>query len=546
MISRTKLRCAGDTHPGLVRSNNEDRFHFDSDRGIFLVVDGVGGHAAGEKAADVAVTMLRSRLERETGSAADRIREAIAVANNEIFRLARANPDWSGMACVLTAAVLENGSAVIGHVGDSRLYKIRGGRIQKITHDHSPIGEREDSHDLTETDAMRHPRRNEVYRDVGSGQHAPDDEDFIELIRIPFEDDSALLLCSDGLSDQVTSREIQRTVEENAGDPESAVRRLIAAANNAGGKDNVSVVIVEGPLFSAQRPVAAVPENSRRNPFTSRTAAAGYGFLAGLLLLAAAQWRFGFLDRPRQTVAAPAGPRTLVVGTTEGAQFAAISDALSEARSGDTIELLAGEYREQIRLPKGVSLVSRIPRAAVIRSPANANADDPPVAIVADGVKSGRITGLRIAGEEHMPIREGIVLADSDIEIDDCEISGAWAGIEIRGNSRPVLRANSIRENVYDGVIISGSSAPWLSHNDISRNGRKPRDLRPGIVVLDPARPVFIGNIFSENGAEAVDIPDGMDGRPILKFNFFLKGQALGRTPPGVVGGVPKPARRRP
>src|SRR6185503_6705019 len=135
---------AGGTHPGVVRSNNEDRFYFDPDRGIFLIIDGIGGHAAGEKAADVALNMIRSRLERETGSAAERIREAIAVANNEIFRLARMNSDWNGMACVLTVAVVEDGSAVIGHVGDSRLYKIRGGRIQKITHDHSPVGERED------------------------------------------------------------------------------------------------------------------------------------------------------------------------------------------------------------------------------------------------------------------------------------------------------------------------------------------------------------------------------------------------------------------
>src|SRR3989441_7629688 len=106
MVSRTKLRCAGDSHPGLVRSNNEDRFHVDPDRGIFLVIDGIGGQAAGEKAADIALSMIRSRLERQTGSAAERIREAIAVANNEIFRISRTNPELEGMACVLTLAVV--------------------------------------------------------------------------------------------------------------------------------------------------------------------------------------------------------------------------------------------------------------------------------------------------------------------------------------------------------------------------------------------------------------------------------------------------------
>ena len=79
------------------------------------------------------------------------------------------------MACVLTVALVEGDSVSIGHVGDSRLYKIRGGRIEKITHDHSPVGEREDNRDLSEADAMRHPRRNEVYRDVGSEEHTPDD-----------------------------------------------------------------------------------------------------------------------------------------------------------------------------------------------------------------------------------------------------------------------------------------------------------------------------------------------------------------------------------
>ena len=145
------------------------------------MVDGIGGQAAGEKAAQIAVNRVRARLERQTGTAEQRVREAIAMANNEILRAARGNPEWQGMACVLTVAVLDNGGAVMGHVGDSRLYKIRRGEIRKITHDHSPVGEREDNHEITEAEAMRHPRRNEVFRDVGSEEHAPDDADFIEI-----------------------------------------------------------------------------------------------------------------------------------------------------------------------------------------------------------------------------------------------------------------------------------------------------------------------------------------------------------------------------
>src|SRR4051795_4871278 len=117
MAMVSALRAAGDTDPGLQREVNEDRFHFDLARRLFMVVDGIGGQAAGGKAADTAVTMLRSRLERETGPTAERIREAIAIANNEIYRLAGVRPEWSGMACVLTVAVLEEARAIVGHVG---------------------------------------------------------------------------------------------------------------------------------------------------------------------------------------------------------------------------------------------------------------------------------------------------------------------------------------------------------------------------------------------------------------------------------------------
>ena len=144
------IRAAGSTDPGLRREVNEDRYHADVTRGVFFVIDGVGGHAAGGKAADVAASMLRARLERETGPVADRLREAIAIANSEIHALAATRPEWNGMACVLTAAVVRDGRATIGHVGDTRLYKLRYGRIDKVTRDHSPIGEREDTNELSE------------------------------------------------------------------------------------------------------------------------------------------------------------------------------------------------------------------------------------------------------------------------------------------------------------------------------------------------------------------------------------------------------------
>jgi serine/threonine protein phosphatase PrpC len=242
MRTVNSLVAAGATDTGRLREVNEDRFHADDARGLFIVGDGIGGQAAGGRAADVALSMLRQRLERETGPVCERVREAIAIANNEIYRLASTRPEWDGMACVLTVAVVKDGVATIGHVGDTRLYKLRGGLIDKITHDHSPIGEREDAHEISELDAMRHPRRNEVYRDVGSEPHTPSDADFVEVHEIPFELDEALLLCSDGLTDCVDDATIAATLagSQQAGE---VCERLVQLALDGGGHDNITVIV---------------------------------------------------------------------------------------------------------------------------------------------------------------------------------------------------------------------------------------------------------------------------------------------------------------
>jgi serine/threonine protein phosphatase PrpC len=514
MPVKTHLRCAGESHVGVVRQNNEDRVYFDADRGIFLVIDGIGGQAAGEKAADIAFNRVRARLERQTGTAEERIREAIAVANNEILHAAADNPEWHGMACVMTVAVAENGRAIVGHVGDSRLYKIRQGGIRKITHDHSPVGEREDNRQISEAEAMRHPRRNEVFRDVGSQEHAPEDPDFIELQSIPFEPDSALLLCSDGLSDQVTSAEILRTVLANAGHPGGAVHELIEAANRAGGKDNVSVLVVEGEQFAAARQVPAAVALPAENLFTGKAAMFAYGLVFASLVFGVLRY-FGLTDRQL----APAVPpvQTLRVGA---GGFTSIGEALAKARYGDTVEVSTGEYSEQLRLPNGVTLKARRPDVPILR--AAAVATGPAVAIVAEGVRGARVSGFRIRADEKAPLAAAIVIADSDLELEDSDIVGAAVGIEIRGKSAAVLRANYIEDCRDAGIRISGESAPWLLHNAILRNGRKPHDPGPGVLIEAPAQPVLIGNIFADNGSEPVRTPPGADRNAIDKYSFFM------------------------
>lgn len=502
---KAKLRCAGASDPGRVRRNNEDAWHIDAARGVFLVVDGIGGHAAGETAASIAVERVRARLERQTGTTEQRVREAIAMANNEILRTARSHPEWEGMACVLTLAVLDDDSVVIGHVGDSRLYEIRGQGIRKLTSDHSPVGEREDKRELSETDAMRHPRRNEIFRDVGSSEHAPDDPDFIELRRIRFEPDSALLLCSDGLSDQVTSAEIRSTVRRHAGNPSRSAHELIEAANRAGGKDNVSVVIVEGEQFAKSLPEPALLPEPKRGWWSSLA-----GIATGLALGFAAAWLS--IPRPEPQIILP---QLFVVGP--GQTDTEVAPALARARSGDTIEVLAGEYREQVRLKDGVILRSRIPREAVLRA---APLSDGP-AILAEGVKGARVTGFLVQADAQAPLSAGIVLINSEVELDDNEISGPRIGVEIRGMAIPILRANSIHDCAAEGVLILGPSTPWISHNAIRDNKGA------GLAARGEARPSLIGNIFERN---VLDLPPEMALDAIREKNVFMD-SVLNRPP---------------
>jgi len=241
---------AAGSHPGRGRDRNEDRYELDSQAAFMLVVDGVGGSAAGNVAAGLATDIIRRRMRIMDAPADDRVRDAIRLANQRIFERAERDPALRGMACVLTLAAVSDDALIIGHVGDSRLYKLAAGGISKLTHDHSPIGDREDRGELSEIQAMRHPRRNEVFRDVGSQPHEAADEDFIELIRTTFEPDAAVLLCSDGLSDMVSSVDIQRIVRNEASDPAGVVAALIDAANAAGGKDNITVVYVQGPDYA--------------------------------------------------------------------------------------------------------------------------------------------------------------------------------------------------------------------------------------------------------------------------------------------------------
>ncbi len=306
MDANQKWRSGSATDPGRLRTENQDRSYSDDARGLFLVVDGLGGHAAGEKAAETALEVIPAELARQDGHIKERIRSAITSANNRIYALAAETEAWRGMACVLTVAMIEDDKVVIGHVGDSRLYLIWNGAIRKLTSDHSPVGEREDRGELSEQEAMQHPRRHEVFRDVGSRPRDVDDPEFVEIKEFSFKPDAAILLCSDGLSDLVTSAGMAEIIERYHGDPEKVARELVDAANRAGGKDNVTAVFVAGGEFLGSGSPAMLAARLRHaitrmrggpaeelqagaaawfaRIFASRAAFLIYGFVIGVVL----------------------------------------------------------------------------------------------------------------------------------------------------------------------------------------------------------------------------------------------------------------------
>jgi serine/threonine protein phosphatase PrpC len=298
-MTEHSLDCGAATDTGLVREHNEDRYWTDPALGAFLVVDGVGGQAAGERAAEIAVAAIRETVghalacqpARTPATPEARVRASVAAANNRIYAEARKNPELAGMACVLTLALVEGERVTVGHVGDSRLYLIGSGTIRKVTSDHSPVGEAEDAGEIGEEEAMAHPRRNEVFRDVGSRPRPADEPEFIEVRQCELPGGAAMLLCSDGLSDHLTSRRIREIAERYAGDAAQTARNLVDAANLAGGRDNITAVFVAGPAFpgrsAATRPRLGITRiRPRRRVWSGRVAFLSYGLLLGMLLWA--------------------------------------------------------------------------------------------------------------------------------------------------------------------------------------------------------------------------------------------------------------------
>ena len=538
-----QLTAAGQTDPGRVRANNEDLFVCDAERGIFAVIDGVGGQSAGEVAAAIAQQVVLDRLARPLGSDAERVREAIALANNEIFKASEECPEYRGMTCVLTLALVVDQHVTIGHVGDSRLYELSPRGIRKMTHDHSPVGEREDARELTEADAMAHPRRNEVFRDVGSAHRDKDEAGFVEIVEDTIADDSAILLCTDGLTDLVPSSAIARVVRDYAGDAQAVADVLVAAANDAGGTDNVTVVYAESPEFaqevrtawsvpptvlpplplSAPATVAADVESAASStpPVPVERPASGWSsipgrgvlwLLAGVFLGIAAAlalaWRL--YGTPSVT------PRTLVVGTGGEYEFTRIADAVAAARPGDVIQLEPGDYQEQVALPDGVDLIARVSGKSTLTRPPWAPADWR--AVTAAG--SGHIRGLRIVADANAPMTSAIRITGADRRVELTEIEGPMAaGIDIADASGVSVNGSLVHTTLGPAVAIESASGVSLAGNTFVGTGSSPP---PALLLKGDVRPTLTRNLFAGYRLQIIGGPPPDVGVQLLSGNFIV------------------------
>jgi PPM family protein phosphatase len=231
---------AGRTDAGRVRRRNEDAFVLDPP--LFAVADGMGGAQAGEVASRLAVAALREYHEADQMEPRERVQALIREANRRIYERALEDAQASGMGTTITAALLTGGRLIIGHVGDSRAYRIRDGTLEQLTEDHSLVADLMRSGRLTQEEADAHPQRSVITRALGT-----DADVDVDMLVVEAAPGDLFLLCSDGLTSMVGDEDILRTIETSDG-LERASRELVRAANSGGGEDNVTVVLfgVEG------------------------------------------------------------------------------------------------------------------------------------------------------------------------------------------------------------------------------------------------------------------------------------------------------------
>ncbi len=248
----TALEIATATDPGMVRSHNEDSIAADVEIGLAVLADGMGGYNAGEVASGIAVAMLTTEMKQalegkqpyaidgaDEPLAARLIKENSAKANAAIYQTAQSQPQYAGMGTTLVAALFYDNRMTVGHIGDSRLYRLRNDGFEQVTRDHSLLQEQIDGGMISKEQARFSQNKNLVTRAVGI-----DPEVETEVHTYPVEAGDIYLLCSDGLSDMVADEDIHAALGSLQANLPLAAKQLVQLANDSGGRDNVSVILV--------------------------------------------------------------------------------------------------------------------------------------------------------------------------------------------------------------------------------------------------------------------------------------------------------------
>ena len=244
------------TDTGLARENNEDAVAFDAPTRLCILADGMGGYNAGEVASGMAVAFIKSEMGRWLSQAglhanAKEVRRALEIcvenANHSIFNAANSNPQYAGMGTTLVVAVFQNQRLMLGHIGDSRCYRLRNDDFQQISKDHSLLQEQLDAGMITPEQARTSLNRNLVTRALGV-----EDTVLLEVQEHRVEENDVYLICSDGLSDMVSDDAMAQVMLQD-GSLDGKALQLIDAANDAGGRDNISVMLVHATQASVKR-----------------------------------------------------------------------------------------------------------------------------------------------------------------------------------------------------------------------------------------------------------------------------------------------------
>lgn len=227
------------TDVGKKRKQNEDAAWFDEKRGVFAVADGMGGHLAGEVASAMAIDAVAHMAAQRKKPSIELLKKAVLSAHKRILAHAKGHEECSGMGTTLSVMWRADRYMYIAHVGDSRIYRLRENKLEQITEDHSLVGEFVRAGLITKEEARVHPRRNIITRALGTeGDNTPD------LLAADYLPTDRFLLCTDGLTGMVSDDEIERVLLEN--DIENAADQLLAMALDAGGSDNVTLILCTG------------------------------------------------------------------------------------------------------------------------------------------------------------------------------------------------------------------------------------------------------------------------------------------------------------